>query len=313
VNKAVAEFVRSTGATGVEQRTGIAQLLVSVHRSFAKLDLTLANTRDRVLSAVDGKRTNGAQMMPNQVGVNDKPPVPAPTVRFGPPFLRLTSDYPRRQHAEMPSTIAGTFDMPTVDGPENSLLLQTVVPLAALEDALANVERTATRVLTNREFGLGDEDQVKGGMGDEDQVKGGMGDEDQVKGGMGILPWLVASDTHAVSTNSNGAVAELYRQVALVLQFSEEAVAKIEGLVGSLLANGLNSQQDAYKERGKDQVNRSFRELKEIVAHAKRTTGSVIAHPAYGLGPSPQTGLGIVQRQQLAIAGGLSPRLLRLL
>ena len=50
-----------------------------------------------------------------------------------------------------------------------------------------------------------------------------------------------------------------------------------------------------------------------MVTNAKLTAVSVLADPARGLGPGAQRGQGSLSRQQLAMAGGLSPRNLRLL
>ena len=60
-------------------------------------------------------------------------------------------------------------------------------------------------------------------------------------------------------------------------------------------------------------MNQSFRGLQEMVTNAKLTAVSVLADPARGLGPGAQRGQGSLSRQQLAMAGGLSPRNLRLL
>jgi len=339
MNKAVAEFVKTTGATGVEQRMGVAQLMVSIHRAFAKLDKTLTTTQEKVIGTV----ANGNGAAPGRHALPAAPSVAGK--QFGPPYLRLASDYRQPQFRQVKAIAEGVVGGTTViDATEDNRLLQMVAPLAELEDALANVERITKRVLTDRKFGLGagdeppfktgmgagdeppfktgmgagDEPPFKTGMGagDEPPFKTGMGtgDEPPIKTGMGILPWLDAADMGiGAFTNPIRTVAGLYRQVAQALQLSEEAVAKIEGLVRSLLANGSIPQDVEYKQRGIEQVQRSFRELKEMVAQAKRTTGWVLTHPAYGLGPSPQTAQGTVPREQLAMVGGLSSRVLRLM
>src|SRR5262249_26841711 len=158
-------------------------------------------------------------------------------------------------------------------------------------------------------LGAGDEDPFKPGMGagDEDPFKPGMGagDEDPFKPGMGAGDEDPFKPGMGVSTNPMSTVAGLYGQVAQALRLSEESVAKIEGVVRSLLTNGAMPQDDDYNRRGIEQVRRSFRELKEVLAQAKRTTGWVVAHPAYGLGPSLQTTQGPVPREQFAMVGGL--------
>jgi len=338
INQAVAEVVRNTGATAVEERTGVAQLLVSVYRSFVKLDEALVSAQKHVLSVVDGNgaskglgattgKSNGKSNGKTNGKMNGRNI--APNAEFGPPYLRLAPRYRQTQYAVVQATVDAT-DATTVVASEtyDARLRQTVAPLAELEDALANVERTARRVMTNQRFGLGEdqvkaglgEDQVKAGLGEdqvkaglgEDQVKAGLG-EDQVKAGLGILSLRIATDTGSRSASPIGTVTAMYRQVALALQLSEEAVAKIESLVQSLPMNGSGYQDGNTKQRWMDQVTRSFRELRDMVDNAKSTTVSVLLQPTYGLGPSPQTTQGTVSREQLAIAGGLSSRVLRLM
>jgi len=97
---------------------------------------------------------------------------------------------------------------------------------------------------------------------------------------------------------------------------SEEALAKLENIIRAVLTNPtytLSLDDEEYRRRTTEQVDRSFRGLKEIVTNAKHTTGWVLAHPTYGLGPGPQQGLDAAGRQLLAAAAGLSSRHLRLL
>ena len=84
----------------------------------------------------------------------------------------------------------------------------------------------------------------------------------------------------------------------------------VQGVVtGS--TNGSREDED-YRNRLKEQVTSSFRELAEVTTNAKRTSFSALRHPAYGLGPI-QPGLGRESPEQLATVGGLSSRVLRLL
>src|SRR5207245_1341423 len=48
LNKVVAEFVNDTGATGREDRTAVAQLVLSVHRAFVKLERALLDARQEL-------------------------------------------------------------------------------------------------------------------------------------------------------------------------------------------------------------------------------------------------------------------------
>ena len=84
-------------------------------------------------------------------------------------------------------------------------------------------------------------------------------------------------------------------------------------LITALTGPINGSKDDEYRRRTAEQMNQSFRGLQEMVTNAKLTAVSVLADPARGLGPGAQRGQGSLSRQQLAMAGGLSPRNLRLL
>ena len=79
---------------------------------------------------------------------------------------------------------------------------------------------------------------------------------------------------------------------------------------GSTIPAGAEKE---YRERISEDVNQSLREISDMVANAKQTARRTVAHPAYGLGPGVHTGFGATGRLQLALAGGLSSRFLRLL
>jgi hypothetical protein len=222
----------------------------------------------------------------------------------------------------------------------------------ALEDALARVEQVTKRALTNAQFGLGAPDvkfglgapdvkfglgapdvkfglggpDVKFGLGGPDvkfglggpDVKFGLGGPDvkfglggpDIKFGLGAIPWLIATDSAGVPAPSETAtVAILYAHVARAMQMLEEALARLEAMV---LPDG-RYEVNGDSERLSFGVERAFREFQELADNAKQTTRWVIAHPMYGLGPGSENGLGFFERQQLASAGGFSPRFLRLL
>jgi hypothetical protein len=127
---------------------------------------------------------------------------------------------------------------------------------------------------------------------------------------------MVTGGSGYVSSPSDAnSVTELYGHVAWSLQLIEEAVAKLETVVQTNVSGPANGFRDdpEYRQRVAEQVNSTFRELTSVTANAKQIALQVLSSPAYGLGPSPQGGLGVANRQQLAIAGGLSPRVLRLL
>ena len=82
VNHIVAEFVGGMSATNREDRFGVAQLLVSIHRSFVRLEKALGDTEKEVVGGLNG---NGS---PRVQTLNVRNLAETPTV-FGWPFLHL--------------------------------------------------------------------------------------------------------------------------------------------------------------------------------------------------------------------------------
>ena len=340
LNKAVADFVNGTGATSFEERAGVAPLLVGIHQSFVKLDKTVAETQAKVMNVLNGNLNgNGGVKGPRLLSQEHSSVGPL----FGPPFLRLAANLPSPQHAEVSVVSEEAFSpgRPVGKIGENQSdpgPLQSVAEsLAKLEDALANVERTAKRVMTHASLGLGADPIGKPGLGADPIGKPGLGADpigkpglgadpigkpglgaDPIgKPGLGLLPWLVPANRGYVSSPGDAtSVVELYGQVAWSLQLIEEAVARLENVLQPVMtgpADGLRADA-VYRQRVTEQVRSSFRELTEVTTNAKQIALQVLAHPAYGVGPSPQSELGGgAGRQQLAVMGGLSPRLLRLL
>jgi Clostripain family len=324
INKAVAEFVNATGTTGREDRTGVAQLMVGIHQSFLKLDKTVVQVKEKVMAALDGIRAG-------ELLTSTSPTGSTIAARFCPPFLRLAAGPRQVQYAELPhgvapgSSAAGASD----ETPGDTAPLKSLADsLARLEGAVANVERTAKRVMTHASLGLGADDPGgkpglgaddpggKPGLGADDPGgKPGLGADDPGgKPGLGIFPSLVTSDRGYLSSpNGRNRVSELYGQVAWSLQLIEGAVAKLENSLQAVVIDPPRAlDKDEYRDRVTEQLTSSFRELNEVTTNAKRTAFEVLAHPAYGLGPTPPGGRGS-DRQQLATVGGLSPRVLRLL
>jgi hypothetical protein len=208
--------------------------------------------------------------------------------------------------------------------------LKAVTPLANIEDAVANVERTAKKVLTHPRLGLG-ADPTKTDLG-ADPTKTDLG-ADPTKTDLGADPTKTDLGADPTKTDlgllsgsmlrgfDNGGsmakVTSLFRQVGWSLQLLEQAVEKLEGVVQLTLTSPMNgtngSKSDDYQRRLEEHVKGSFRELADVALNAKLTLGAVLQHPSQGLGPTSQSGLGAAERQQLAMVGGLSPRNLRLL
>jgi len=313
INRAIAEFVNATGAVGTEDRTGVGQLLLSVYRAFVKLEDAASDAQRQLKTIVCEKSPLGASRAPD-----------APDVIFGRPFLRLAPDRAPLFAARALSSSA--VSSASIAPPDTNRLRGSVAALAKLEDALASLEKTLKRVMTNARFGLGD-DQIKFDLGDDqikfdlgdDQIKFDLGDDqikfdlgdDQIKFDLGMVRGAAST---ARAANGTAVVAEMFRQVAWSLKLMEEAVAKIEGDIQSALSGStLGAESDEYQRLMREQLDQSFRGLREMIANARSTVFSILAHPADGLGPSTQTASRIPTRQQLATAGGLSSRNLQLL
>jgi hypothetical protein len=320
INRSVAEFVNATGATSREDRLGLAQLLVSVHRSFMRLEKALTDSQQQMAGLLNGDAAS--QRLERQVERSLRG-----NVTFGQPYLRLAASdgeaaYLRR---ELKRALTGVESMTA--GEEHSSLLHAVEPLAKLEDALANVERTVKRVMTHSSLGLGDPKtdlgDPKTDLGDPKtdlgDPKTDLGDPKTDLGdpktdlGLFSAP-ITAASGYTTASDGARAVTALYRQVAWSLQLLENGIAKIESDVRAALSTPTSgAKSPEYVRRTTEQMNQSFRALHELVSNARVTAGSVLSHPEYGLGPTPGRSVGSAIRQQLAIAGGLSSRFLHLL
>ena len=311
--QSVADFVRAAGATTGEERTGLMQLVMSLDRAFVKLELALADTKRAVDATFDGKP--GGR-------VGDTVGAPA---RFGPPFLRLIGIVP---HAPLPETTQVTVE--TIGRTAAASPGTIVDALAALEQALGNTERTVKRVLTNPTLGLGDNPDVKPGVlgADNPDVKPGVlgADNPDVKPGvlgidnpdvkpgvLGLAPWLAAPGL----SRTGSAVAtliDMYREVAYALRMVEESVGKLETVLRTtMFSNHADRTDPDFLAQSRVQIDQALREVKDVIENAKHTTRGVVVDPAEGLGPGMLPGRHGAGRQQLALAGGLSSKYLRLM
>ena len=330
-NAAVAELVARTGASSQEEREGVQQLLVSVNRTFAKVEDAVKQV-DRNVKSAFGEE-------PDPEGINGKHARKAETPRLT--FLRLFDEN---------SNPAGNGSgQPSGGGKKKKTSLSRIIPegplrgkldasLRLLEDAVSTSERTLRRVLTNGRLGLGEvDDPVKPGMGADalkpglgpgdpppkpgmgaddpvkpgfgevdDPVKPGMGEvDDPVKPGMGIF----ANNQLVVARPETIGVVELFRMVASSLRGLEAAVAGLERVTLGPVPDG-NASPAEVQERTSELARRAVRAVKDELVSARETTFWVLRHPTYGLGPGS---LNSTTRQHLASAGGLNTRFLRLL
>jgi len=314
--KSVAEFVRSAGATTRDDRTGLTQLVMSLDRAFIKVELALANTKKAVDSALamkPGSKMGGETLAPE---------------RFGPPFLRLIGLVPESVQPAVDMAAPRTSRKPP---PLGTLPASSIAgSLAALEGALGGAERTVKRVLTHPRLGLGDNPDVKPGVlgadnpdvkpgvlgADNPDVKPGVlgADNPDVKPGvLGLVPWLAVPGSRRSGAGPTTLV-DMYREVAYSLRMVEESVGKLESVLRTVLfTSHVHRTHSEFATQVEIQIRQVLREVKDVIENAKHTTRGVVVDPAEGLGPSVVSGRFGAGRQQLALAGGLSSKYLRLL
>ena len=315
--KSVAAFVRRAGATTRDDRTGLTQLVMSLDRAFIKVELALANTKEAVDSALAKKpvsKIGGETLAPE---------------RFGPPFLRLIGLVPESAQPAADIAAQGTSREPRRPGtlPASSI----AGSLAALEGALGSAERTVKRVLTHPRLGLGgdnpdvkpgvlgaDNPDVKPGVlgADNPDVKPGVlgADNPDVKPGvLGLVPWLAVPGSGRSAAGPTTLV-DMYREVAWSLRMVEESVGKLESVLRTVLfTSNVHPTDSEFATQVRIQIRQVLREVKDVIENAKHTTRGVVVDPAEGLGPGVVSGRFGAGRQQLALAGGLSSKYLRLL
>jgi hypothetical protein len=102
--------------------------------------------------------------------------------------------------------------------------------------------------------------------------------------------------------------------VGQALKGLELATLEVETTARTVLAGaeaeGLTKEE--MMGAAAEEIVRSFRILEDASASSRRTVRRVLGHPLYGLGPG-DTGIGLEERQTLAVNGGLDRRNLRLL
>jgi hypothetical protein len=308
MNEGVLDFVKASGATRVEDRTGVAQLLLSVDRSFIKLEERVIKTQACVLSSfAESRRTTDTPSTDTPSTHSERLTLPAAR-RLSRPYLRLATDFTETRYG-------GASDVSTVsDGLSGTAVEGIAKAFESLEDVAASVERTVRKVLTNSTLGLGDgvrmgkPDMGKPDMGKPDMGKPDMGKPDMGKPDMGTLARLRTSDGDSFEQSDGLSAIKLFRRAAVALKLLEEAITEIESDVRLILTNpppGTNGDGEDYKRRSVEQVELSFRTLNEVVKNARDTVFGILADPSQGLGPTEQRSV-TFDRQNLALAGGLS-------
>jgi hypothetical protein len=202
-----------------------------------------------------------------------------------------------------------------------SLVSASVENLERVERALSEVERTAKRGFTHARFGLGLINPGKPGLGAEPPKSGG-GAEPPKSGGGAEPPksggGAPAGDRNGIASGdlrsdlALARVADLFSDVGESLRQLEAALANVEIVTRAMLEP---SDGDTHVETpaGKaEEIAYAFDLLQEASANTRRTVRYVLSHPVYGLGPG-EGELTFDVRQELARAGGLTKRQLRLL
>jgi hypothetical protein len=316
----VADFVRGTGATTREDWTGVAQLLVSVKRSFKNLERIHADVEESVMEILRHPAHAAGQTQKNGAAWQ--------AVDASASYLRLV---------ELPKARKdGDKDQDAIEDspPSVKRRRETLAQLfRQLESALALAESTAKKVTTHPRFGLGEPfkpgklgepfkpgrlgEPFKPGKLGEPFKPGKLGEpfkpgrlgEPFKPGRLGPLPWLRASDEGAAASETMS-VAELFGYIAGRFYDLEETLAALETVA---LTDGTSDVEvTQHQLRATDEVQQMFSVFEEMLVSARDTAIAVLAHPTYGLGPG-QPDLGGMSRQQFAAEAGLSPRYLRLL
>jgi Clostripain family len=319
LNEEVIEFVRSTGASTPGDRNGVTQLLLSLNRVFQKLEQALEKTKSDVDSALVGSATDSARV----------PPRPESLARLGAPYLRLGNGHrPYLSPAELGATALRAETPAATGGNGSKRALGTfdivAQSLAGLEDALATVERTTRRVLTNSRLGLGDVEPdpkpsvVLGDVEPDPKPSVVLGDVEPDPKPSVVLGDGAANGGIGVPLPSGTrAAAELFSQAAASLSMLERALSHLESVVSAVLVDPANgwavAKEDEFRDRIRRHVDQAFGEMREQVRASRVMLRHIVTDPGQGLGPGRQPGLLGDVRERLALAAGFSRRTLKLL
>lgn len=317
VPDSASDCVESCGASHPAQRSDVAQLVVQLHSVFNKFDraVTLCRERWELGEWRDSEPMNRSELAAKLQA------------------LELCESAIATQPAK-PLSVRG--------------LDEIVCSLRWAENALASLEKTLRRILTNESYGLG---PPKGtgdmgpstGLGVKDPKGTGMGlDINDPKGtGMGFDindPKGTGMGASVSSGSSIGGLESgpvslrgLRSSLAAVLATASSsdhagagAVASLFGLVAESLRRleialedvetvlVVHAIDDVARPVSRTRVNRAFRLLDEASRSARRIIVQVMNHPLYGLGPGA-AGIGPEVRHELAMAGGFSAAFLKLL
>ncbi len=310
-------------------RADVAQIIMAIESSLNQLDRA-SDTASRGIAAM----LNPSDATATYAGAGDKANVPGktgdkggPSPSFGRPWLQLIPPPVKRENgAAEASPMKSTSDV-SVD---RALVSASIESLQRVERALAEVERTAKRGFTHARFGLGLMHPGKPGLGAEgpksgggaEGPKSGGGDEGPKSGGGdegpksgGGAPAGDRSGTASGDLRSDLAlarVADLFSNVGESLRQLEAALTDVEIVTRAMLEPSDGATRVETPAGKAQEIAYAFDLLQEASASARRTVRYVLSHPVYGLGPA-EGDLTFDVRQELARAGGLNKRQLRLL
>jgi Clostripain family len=335
------DCIAGIDATDRVDRGSLAQIVLGIDSAFNKLDRVLSAARTHVDECL--RPSNGTakrKVGKSAVAANGR------ARKFGLPWLKLIQpvDIERqlqvlRQHAELKKLRngSGAAKKATALADGDPALLNSVVDFfTKVENAIGEVERAARRGLTHPTLGLGPSSPgrlgpdvpPKAGHGPDVPPKAGHGPDVPPKAGHGPdVPPKAGHGETSFEPSFNGTltgdlrvdlalarVNELFQQVGQALKVLEQATLEVETTARTVLASaeaeGLTKQE--MMDAAAEEIVRSFRILEDASANSRRTVRRVLGHPLYGLGPG-SIGIGLEERQALAVSGGLDRRNLRLL
>jgi hypothetical protein len=318
--------VESSSMVDRADRAAVAQMLVGLDATFDVLDRRIAAAKRVAITEAGGAAGPVGPSRPGQ-------------------FLNL--QLLKHDDVREAAKKARTALRPEPTGPRHTSSASSdgvVAILQDLETTVQSLERTVRRTLTDGTFGLGPGPTgsvsltgghgikggglhgIKGGglHGAPDFGKGGglhgapefdkggglHGAPDFIKGG-GLHGPGAGEPGLAIGTLSStpaSEIAALFAEVGAALLRLESGISDVETVL-ALVRMPRKTSSGAPNEL---QIRQAFRVAAEASTEARRAVRRVLADPLYGFGPGPET-IGIVERQDLARAGGLTTSQLKLL
>ncbi len=312
-------------------RADVAQIIMSIDAVLNGLDRAIKIGRHDIWEAIVGQndtKQDASGSLSGIENVSGVATVVSPKTTFGPPWLRLIPALSAqvwkdvaalKEHQPKPAVLSGWGP----SGERFDVVDKAVARFETIERALGAAEKMIVRALTHVRFGLGPFSPNKPGLGDHDtkpgsgdhDTKPGSGDHD-TKPGSGDVGTLLQSGSMSDLRADLALVrvADLFKQVGESLISLEAAVGAVEATARALLVMSPISTPDPLDAQTAtaQEIGQAFQVLEEASAGTRRTTRRILAHPVYGLGPGEEP-LSLDTREELAAAGGLSRRNLKLL